>query len=417
MDPNETNQFAATPETASEGGWNIVDGGQERETAEQLADTLRSDDAPQGDEPVQPEGDQQAAASDQQADGDDKPTPAPVKAKPAQTPAPKGKRTMEGRVAELRDEVNTLTRTKYQTRREAEQAQRELADLHKKLEDAKRQLAGGSTPASTAPDQSATPSGAAAPGKPAVATAKPVWKEFDEAGKSWDDYLEAQEAYLDARIEASTGIVKQQFEEQLERLRADSDAQAHQARVDGEHKARIAATRTKYADEWPTIIENLKQVDVTPFLEDVIKGHPNGGELYVALGRNAEAAAILSTLDMTREMFNAAMASDDPSALLIHLATEEGEFDRIRQMPASAASYALGVLSARLSSTTAPARENGPRPKGAPISKAAPPIRPVGAGSTASVEDGEGDEDGLTIEQWVARENKRDREKARTGAY
>lgn len=389
-----------SPTTTAEDGWQIIDSGMERESVEDVSRVLAESDGDVTPPPsATPEEPQDAETV---TGGDDDPPPAQV-ARPAQAPqAPKAgekpRRQLSTRAAELRGEVDRLTAEKHRERAELERLRAE----RKKLEE-------GGTPA---PRTAATaPAPAAKTGEPLK---KPTWKEFEEADKSWDEYVAAQDAYLEQRIEQSAGAVREAFRTELAALREESEMSAHQARIEAGHKARMSLVRDAHKDEWPEILSNLEGIEVAPFIEDVIRMHPKGAELFYKLGKDPDAAQIANSLDWTTTMFDAIMAIDDPSALLLYLATTDGEFERIRQMPPARASFALGVLSRQLDSEPAPARVPGSRPQGKAISKAPAPIRPVGGASTAS-DTTTGDGDDENFDAWFAKENERDQKRALAG--
>lgn len=387
--PKGTQDFAASPITTSENDWKIEDGGMEREAPEDVARTLADNDEPASPAGDTPAPEQAATTTSEPADADGNvestaATPQTSKdAKPAT--AEKPKRTLEGRKAELLAEISRLTAQKHTLKREIE---------------------GSARPA---PVRQATPQREQA-AAPVEGLKKPVWSEFESENKTWDEYVDAQDAYLEARIGAATqGTVKAALERELVSLRADNERQAHDARIDAEFKTRMQAVRAAHKDEWAEIQENLKPIEASDFIADVVRLHPSGPELYYRMGKNPEAASILNSFEWTNTMFDAVMASDDPSAMLLHLAENEGEFERIRQMPSAAALFALGALSRSLDSSQA--RANGSRPRGTTISKAPAPIRPVGSASVApSDSDDDDDADYLS---WFRKENQRDQERTR----
>lgn len=404
----DTNQdFGTDPTVTSEDGWQITDGGMERETTEQVAEVLASRDddaqpapATEPDAAVEPD---EAVEPDPTVQGAKPVTPSkPVEAaKPAQA-GEKPKRTLSGRVEELRREVSGITAEKHRERKELDELRAEKQRLQRELTEMR-----GGKPADKPAEK---PAAAAAP---AGNLKRPVWKEYEEADKSWDEYLADQDAYLEQRIERSTGEIKAAFQRDLDALRDRSEQDANEARVESAYRARLSAVREAHKDEWPEIIAAVKDIEVTPFIEDVVRLHPAGADLFYQMGKDPDAAQMLNTFEWTTTMFDAVMGVDNPSALLLHLANTEGEFERIRRMTPAQASFALGVLSSRLSEP-APARANGSRPQGKAISKAPAPIRPVGSASTASDTAAESDDDD-DILSWVNRENERDRKNAQSG--
>ncbi len=418
----EQNEFGAAPEAVESDGWSIVDGGMERESAADLAATLAADN-PTPEPKDDPTADDRDAAGNDEATGDvakpasgDSAAPAGDDAKPAASAQPAKQRPIERRVSEIRAEINALTGQRHRTKAEAEAAKMELADLQRKLEVARLDLAkakSGQQPDGKSDAEPAAKPGAKAAPADDAALKRPSWKEFDAAGKDWDEFLEAQDAYLEARIEQSTGKAKAAFQSELDKLRQDADATAHEARIDGEHRARIAAAKSAHAD-FADAISNLKEVEATPFMEDVVRMHSDGAELLYQLGKNPDAAAVLASYDFTQEMFNAVMASKNPAGVLLALASDPDEFARLRALPSAQAMFALGALDARQSASGTRER---PATRGASVSNAPAPIRPVGSGSKAPADDDNADDDEMPYEQWKAREDARDAKKHRIGAY
>lgn len=390
--------FASAPEVVAEDGWTITDGGQERETADEIREAL----APEAtDAPAAESAAPDTEDTDQGSDDGNERQAAPAKRDEA--PAPKPKRTAASRVAELQDEISRHTRTKHDTLREVTAAEARLRELEAKLAAAESKAAG------TAPE---TPAQTATPATDGTLK-RPVWKDYESQGKEWDDFLADQEAYLDAKIEQSTGVVKTQFEAQLRELQERSQDQVAETRVSAQHQARMAVVKASHPD-FADAMAAIKTVPQSDFLRDVVRMHPSGGEFLYQLGKHPEEAAIIASLDLSVTMFDAAMRTDDPSALLLHLARESDEFAEIRSMPSAEQAFALGALSARLSSSPAP-RASGSRGSGTSVSKAAAPIRPVGTHSKAQEPDADGDES-EDYADWFARENDRDAKRRGLGA-
>lgn len=414
MDPKDID-FGAEPGTAQEGDWNIVDGGMERESSEQLQQSLKDD------EPVTPPPDAGSDEGVESGDGIVSPAAAAADAKPAaETPkaGKSGREKIEKRIEELKAEINSYTGQKHRTRaeaeaarREAEVAKRELEEARKELEAVRGKLKSGKVDDEPAGDKPAAKADAAQ--KTTGGLKRPVWKEFDEAGKDWDDFLAAQDEYLEARIEESTGKAREALQAELDRIRQDADQTAHETRISTEHRTRVAATKAAHAD-FGEAIDALRDVPETPFMRDVVRMHDQGGELLYQLGKNPEEALVLTSLDFTVDMFNAVMESKNPAAVLLALARDTDEFARIRSLPPAQAMFALGALDARHSSASA-SRER-PASRGASVSSAPDPIRPVGGVSKASAGDDDDDEN-VPYEVWKAREDARDRKKSQAGAY
>lgn len=412
--PTPIDDFAAAPTVVSDDDFVITDGGQIRETAEELRHTLSHDtpaDVAPGDET--PPGERI-----EHADGSVESTGAgsakAEKAEKATEAVSKPKRTVEGRVAELQKEIATRTREKHDTIRERDAAAKELADIRAQLAASREQARPGFPR-----DTPVVPADAAA--APATLPKKPVWKEYDDAGKDWDVFNDDLEAYRDARAAASEGVVKGHFAAELARVQAEAvarvesiEARAAEATINAGLQARVDAVKASTPD-FATAMADLRAagVEQTPFMRDVVRMHPKGADLLYALGKNVESAAILQSLDFSTVMFDAIMESDDPTAVLLHLAESSETFEQIRSLDSASAGRRIAALDARLSSSSSPEpRASGSRRSGTTVSRAATPIRPVGASSKASVVDDEDDE-GESFESWMSRENKRDADHGR----
>ncbi|MHB1260337.1 MAG: hypothetical protein ACYC2H_01335 [Thermoplasmatota archaeon] len=403
------NDFGKAPDVATSGDWNIVDGGMEREGSDSLASTLAADNETKDDAAETP--------GNEEASGDGSGTEEPVveaTAKPAAEPEKK-QRPIERRVGELKAEINALSGQRHRTRAEATAAREELDQLKRDLVAAKAELATLKKGAEPSGGDRDTEGGSKKTAAGDGALKKPVWKEFDEADKTWDEFLDAQDAYFEAKIEATTGKAQAAFQAELDKLRQDADSQAHETRVNTEHRARLTVARAAHAD-FNDAISNLKDVDQTPFMADVVRMHSDGAELLYQLGKHPEEAAILTSLDFTTTMFNAVMESKNPASVLLTLASDPDEFARIRSMPPAQAMFALGALDARHAQSASGTRER-PATKGASVSNAPAPIRPVGSGGKAPAADDNADDDDIPFEKWHARETARDAKKSRMGAY
>lgn len=318
---------------------------------------------------------------------------------PEGNPAPKGKPKAESRgklalskrVEKLKGKIDESTRARRELERgNVELARRILAEAEgrpaerrpePRVEDRPRRADGtfaAVRPAASEPEPKV-------PEKPK----RPVWEEYDEAGKTWQDYNrdlaaydDAREAYLEAKAEHKAWSVRQEIGGEIakrdQRMSEMSQATARE-RAEAAFVARRSVVQKEYGeDRWKAVIDNWNEYDTAGYhsdaLETLFKLHEAGPRLIGVLGENIEKAAVLADRDWTMEMFDGIMALEDPSAVLIALADDPEEFDRIAALPRSRASVALGALAGRLEA--AGPRAHGSRP--AKVSKAPAPIRPVG---------------------------------------
>lgn len=350
--------------------WELEDVGRVRATPEEVARDLAADfDTPappmpdaDGDTveaPAKPAEDHQDHDSlDEEPEDGDPPAPKVEEPKPPK----ENKRSIDGRIKTKQAELGRIA---AEVRAETARLARLRAEAAVATEPAK------------ADDQAPKP--AAAPD--ADALKKPVWAEFEAADKSWDDFLAAQDAYADAKIAAIEAKLDQKLQA-TEQQRVERDAEV---RVDAVFTARMDAAKAAHED-FDVAVDGWDEVPVVPFLRDAVKWHPKGAEMYYQIGKQPEVAAVLGSLTYTAEMMDAVMASPDPTAMLVHLAENPAEYERLVQLPARQALVAFGALDARLqaassSAPVAPSRVDGSQKRAVPVSKATPPIRPVAGGS------------------------------------
>lgn len=301
------------------------------------------------------------------ADEDDKDEPAKpaVAAKPGEKPAKETKPTAstpEGRVAQLKKEIATLTHEKHRSRQQREQdeaavvaARQELADLHRQIAEKK-----GTPPADEKKE-------------PAAAVRAPEPKEDD-------------------------------FEDFREWVKAHSTWTREQARLDAEEA--IAARETKRADEHREADEKTEQEKRIAYRTDLGKKHGDRVAAFEAktpgFKELMESAGALPTNPWMDEHI---LHSEHGPALMQYLAENPEECERISALGLGPTLIALGKIEAKFDSAP-PASEPEPRPR----TKAHPPVSAVGASASVAADDA--DEDLSTMPfgpEYVRKMNARDK--------
>jgi hypothetical protein len=265
-----------------------------------------------------------------------------------EAPAPQAGKNRKGkplptRVAELRAEVDRLTAQKHALRREL----------------------------AAPPPPAAPPPAPEAPEAPL-----PKWADYEAEGKSWDEYSDARDAALLARAErAATVKVRQQM--------AQDERQQRERVLDQQFDANLAKARAAHADDFETAVDGVSVVVIdTPqgqTLMNLVRLHPEGGEIFYQLGTRGALVEALATGPVHATNAVAAVLMDpdvDPVAFFDRLTPES--LAKVGAMPPASALVALTKLAVQANGAS-----GSPRPA-PPISKAAPPIRPVGGGRTAA---------------------------------
>lgn len=164
------------------------------------------------------------------------------------------------------------------------------------------------------------------------ATTRPDQSKFET-------YEAFQEALVDWKVSQRLSAHER---EQSARVEAERKQQGRREAV-AAHTARIDAFREAHPD-FDTVIEQAKDLPVTPPMQDTV------------------------------------LHSEHGPALMYHLCQNPEECDRIAQMHPRDAIKEIGRLEAQLDV----AQTTGPTPKAEPVTKAPRPIKPVGGGVTAS---------------------------------
>lgn len=270
-------------------------------------------------------------------------------------PAKIDRRTREGRKASIQHEIDELTATKYNTRRELELLQAELTRL---------QAARDPRQGSVAPDPRAM--GSAPPPPSSSAPADDPEPRIDAADAQGQPRYKSYEEFVAARARWEA---RQEFRAQAEsfqRQQAERAAQERDQRLTEAHTERLAKARTAIPN-FDQRVANAGNIPVSAPMREFIRDSDYGPELTVYLCEHPADAQRLSTLHP------------------VLLARE------------------IGRLEARVS-----AAPSGPAATPT-ISKAAPPIKPVGSGAplaATSLDEGSDDE---PFEAHFKRENARER--------
>ena len=295
--------------------------------------------------------------------------PAPVKTEPAESesesdssesetpvePPKIDKRTREGRKASIQQEIDDLTRAKYDTRREVEQAHAELARLRAE------RSALDQRPATSAP--SATEGTPQTEPRPQPASV-PDWKRYlalpdaptADQFETYDDFMAARAQFIaDRRYE-------DREQESRQRQSVDSMTQAHFGRL---QRARDDAALGARLSSVPADMETSRPIN------DYIVRSELGPELLVHLSEHSDIRQRILTLH---------------------------PIEQIRQM---------GILEGTLQASAAVHSGPAVTPN---VSKARPPIKPVGSAPVASGDDLDTSDESLSIEEHIRRENRRDRQ-------
>lgn len=201
--------------------------------------------------------------------------------------------------------------------------------------------------------------------KPATPTGKPSWKAFEEQiGTTYQSWGDAQDAYADARDNWNRQAwqrEQQQHAELTEKQKAST-----------EHLARVEVAKAKYPD-YQDALAAVEHIRITPVLETAILKLPNSADVVYWLATHPDE--------------------------LTQLASETNGLDVI------AAPLVRRLLETRVGAGARPGSAST-----AELSKAKPPVRPVGVSSVV-VPDEPGDDE--PIERYIARQNAIDRKKGR----
>lgn len=308
------------------------------------------------------------------------PAPEPVEAAEA-TPAPveptvdrprdekgkfaKGKTPASERVAQIRAQIDEVTRERYTVTRALEAERAEL----ERLRQDKARLAPSPTP----------PPAPAAPAPSDLGT-KPTWKAFEAEGKTWDEYEDAKDTWIAQKARAEALAEIEAREAKAAQTRAQESQTQAETEAERAHRTRVEAAKAKYAD-FDTVAAQLDDVPLTPFLRDAIRLHPGGAELFYALAKNPEEALALAELPLTNAMMTALMESSNPVPLASYLAQHPDETQQIARKPPASALVALGKIVSRLEG----ASHGSPAPAPVVVSSAKPPLGRVGGSHSTGV--------------------------------
>jgi hypothetical protein len=273
----------------------------------------------------------------------------------------KAGKTLSDRGRMIQAEINALTAQKYQTRSETEAARAELAELR-----AERQRIYSELQARQ-PAQPGQPAQPAQPGQPAAAAEPPKEENFNTFGefvtataKYWhDEGQRAANAHAQQLIEQTLAQERQRYQQEQENRQLTE--------IFNKHHQNVEAARAAHPDFDEVVAGSA--LPTNPMMEAHIPRSPISGEL------------------------------------LHYLATHPDETVQIAQMSAGPTLVALGRLEARIE-----AAKSGPAPvRPQLVSKAKPPIKPVGASSGTTAD--EVPTENASLDEHVAFWNRKDRER------
>lgn len=270
--------------------------------------------------------------------------------------------------------IDKLTREKTEQAARADAAEARARELEAKLAGQPKADPVVSDPAPVA----ATP---ATGGKP-----RPAYRGeggFEEQGKSWEEFQIADGEWLMEEIErramAAADARIAAAEKKTTETQAAAERTAAQDLSRQRHETRIAAARTKYPDFDQQVATNLETE--SPFLRASIYYSERGGDLTYHLATHPDETAVLATLEPSRPIFDAVLASDRPDRLLSYFARHSDEFERIKTLQPGPALLALGRLEQRLDVAPSGVSTEAARQ----TTKAKPPLRtPSGSAPIAS---------------------------------
>lgn len=325
------------------------------QTPDQVRDSLAAADAP----------------SDTPAPVADAP---PVEAAPAEPPAPtdevpaepvsdevaaaaaklptgdkKAGKTLSDRARTIQAEIHQLTAQKYATRQEIEQARAEMEQLQAQREALfleEQRRAAAPPPDSKKPESKDFE----------------TFEQYTEALADWRAVQAEQKAVAEA-----TKRFEEKFAEERARYDADRQQQQQQA-IFAQHQSRIEAARTAHPD-FDDAVSQALDLPTNPMMDTHIVRSNLGGEL------------------------------------MHYLATHPDECARIAALPAGPTLVELGRLEARIEAV-----KSGPAPTRSPVSRAQPPIKPVG-GASGSADDMPGAN--VSLDEHFAYWNRKERESRR----
>jgi hypothetical protein len=287
----------------------------------------------------------------------DAPAPLPdaAPAEPADKTKPKA--SPARRKGSIQSEIDALTTTKHQTRKEVEETQAELARLRQELRELPR------APASpNGNGQQAQP-----PAPPPQSPQPPAYVPPEDPEPRLEQFAGAPDPYSAWSRETARWDVRQ------EHRRIQSAQQAHA----------IYATRTS------RLTEKLAQYETT---------HPG---FSAALHPDVANIKFSTPREFGTPVGDLIVDSPHTAALLEYFSTHHQDFQRISTLHPLLAARELGKIESRFDAAAA-----GPASKPPPISKAKPPNKPVG--SSPVISDDTEDEGELPIEEFVKRGNARD---------
>lgn len=381
--PADTTEAA----TAAEAGEGEGEGEGEGDESGQAAAAAAVDEGAGKAEDEPPAGQEAVAAGEGE----------PEKKKPA-------RKSVKSREKRITENIDRLT-AQYR------EGERKLQALNQQIADAEKKTTPADGQAAPAADGKTKPEAAELPAmpEPPEFSKFETDEEYTAAVQKWRADVHAWQTQRD---EALVARVKGEVTSGLD-ARLDGDrAQAAQAAQLEAAQTRIAAAKAKH-DDWDTVVPNLqgirsswydetqhKEAGEAPFLMDLVKYNPEGGEILYWLASNRDRAEVLADLLPTRAVRDALLESPSAIPMLEYFSTDEGseEFSKVSQMHPVRAIAAIGALSARLAGASTSGSPTARHSK----TSATPPAKPPGGRAAGSPSTGS---EGQSFESWMAEED------------
>ena len=264
-------------------------------------------------------------------------------------PKPKPDRGTK-RVEKIQAQIDALTKAREDARRAFEADEAERVKARAARADAPPPKADASHPTAAAAEPT-----------------EPTWEDYDAQGKTFGEFQKDLTKFIKAQaVQEAKASLHQDLETRDQTQRAEARAHAWTTKVD--------AVRAQHAD-FDAVVGEISELEM-PFVNLLTQFHAKGPEIFYELGQQPELAAALVDFRPTRPMADALRFSEQPTALLLHLASlGPAELARLARLHPAAQIRALSVLEAQVTGAT----DGSPAPPR--VTQANPPIEPVGPGT------------------------------------
>lgn len=340
--------------------------------AEFAADAAARDAAKPKDDKAGEQDDETEGNTETPATGspDPKAEKEPAKAEEPKKPSP---RTPEGKLETLQAQINQLTREKHKTAADRDAAKAELADLQSRAAALRAEIE----------DKGEKKDEKKADAAPPKVERKPEPQEDDF--EDFRDWVKAHAAWTkeEAKLDAQEVIAAERARVSSESKEAQEKAQqeayvAQRQQLFTEHKARVEAYSLANP-EFAKLMEEAGALPTNPMIDEHILHSKNG------------------------------------PALMRYLAEHPDECETIAGLGPGPTLVALGEIEGEIKRTAKDAAKSGSAPKPKPVTRAAPPVNPVGGGAAVVNDDDDGSP--LDLEfgpEYVRRMNARDKARSRS---